>query len=191
MSIIRSSQAEQEAIVTVAKLIMAAVTTAPKTRGISAITSALIQGEEKENFAKAMEEHGKVKAFNGEFFIRDAKSVRQSAAILLIGVKGTTPKRPEKPFNCGSCGFETCGEFIRAKKEKRGEDFVGPICSFQAVDLGVAIGVAAKMAAELGIDNRLMYTAGAAAMDLDLLDSDMIIGLPLSISQKNIFFDRG
>ena len=191
MTIITSSQAEQEAIVTVAKLIMAGVATAPKTRGLSAVTSILIQGEEKEKLAKAMEEHGARKAFNADIFTRDAQSIRHSAAILLIGVKGTMPKRPEKPFNCGSCGYPTCGEFIRTKKGKRGEDFTGPICSFQAVDLGIAIGVAAKMAAELNIDNRLMYTAGAGAMDLGLLDADMIIGLPLSVSQKNIFFDRG
>ena len=191
MSIIHSSQAEQEAIVTVAKLIMAAVTTAPKTRGVSAVSSALIQGEEKERLAKTMEEHGARKAFNTDIFVRDAAGVRLSAAILLIGVKGTMPKRPEKPFNCGSCGYPNCGEFIRAPKGKRGEDFIGPICSFQAVDLGVAVGVAAKMAVELNIDNRVMYTAGAAAMDLKLLDADMIIGLPLSVSQKNIFFDRG
>ena len=191
MSIINSFQAEQEAIVTVAELIMAAVTTAPKTRGVNAITSVLIQGEQKEELAKAMEEHGTGKAFNADIFVRDAKSVRQSAATLLIGVKGTMPKRPEKPFNCGSCGFATCGDFIRAKKGKKGEDFIGPICIFQAVDLGVAAGVAAKMAVEMNIDNRLMYTAGAAAMELGLLEADMIIGLPLSVSAKNIFFDRG
>ncbi|HSR10495.1 MAG TPA: DUF2148 domain-containing protein [Thermodesulfobacteriota bacterium] len=191
MSIIKPEQAEQEAVVTVGKLIMAAVTTAPKTRGVNAVTSLLVQGKEKEKLAKAMEAHGKGKAFNADIFLRDAKNVRQSAAVLLIGVKGTMPKRPEKPFNCGSCGFRTCGDFIRARKQKRGEDFIGPTCIFQAVDLGVASGVAAKMAAELNIDNRLMYTAGAAAMELGLLDADMIIGLPLSVSGKNIFFDRG
>ena len=79
---------------------------------------------------------------------------------------------------------------IRAKK-KMGEDFVGPLCAFQVMDLGIALGVAAKMAGELNIDNRLMYSAGAAAMNLGLLEADMIIALPLSVSAKNIFFDRG
>jgi uncharacterized ferredoxin-like protein len=31
---------------------------------------------------------------------------------------------------------------------------------------------------------------GAAAKDLQLLDADVIIGIPLSIMGKNIFFDR-
>ncbi len=62
MSIITANEAEQEAIVTAAKLIMAAVTTAPKARGISTIQSALIQGEEKEHLAQAMDNHGLQKA---------------------------------------------------------------------------------------------------------------------------------
>jgi uncharacterized ferredoxin-like protein len=78
---------------------------------------------------------------------------------------------------------------IKSQK-KRGEDFVGPLCAFQIMDLGIALGVAAKMASELNIDNRIMYSAGAAAMDLGLLSADLMIALPLSVGAKNIFFDR-
>lgn len=191
MAILTSKQAEPEAILTAAKLIMAAVTTAPKTRGVSTITSALLQGEDKERLAKGMEVQGAKKAFSGDIFKRDAQNVRNSHAVLLIGVKGTMPKKPEKPMNCGACGYPTCAEFIRAKKGKKGEDFPGPLCAFQIVDLGIALGVAARMAAELHIDNRLMYTVGSGAMEMGVLEADMIVGLPLSINPKNIFFDRG
>jgi uncharacterized ferredoxin-like protein len=189
MSVLSSAQAEKEAILTAAKLIMAAITTSPKARGVSSVSSVLIQGEEKERLAKAMEDHGPRKSFNQEIFLRDAKNIRRSEAVLLIGVKGSMPKKTEKPFNCGACGHPMCAQFIRTGK-KRGEDFVGPLCAFQVMDLGIALGVAAKMAAELNIDNRLMYTAGAAAMTMGLLEADMVIALPLSISEKNIFFDR-
>lgn len=191
MAILTSKQAEPEAILAAAKLIMAAVTTAPKTRGVSTITSALLQGEDKERLAKGMEGQGAKKASSEDIFQRDAQNVRNSHAVLLIGVKGTMPKKPEKPLNCGICGYPSCAEFIRAKKGKKGEDFPGPVCAFQIVDLGIALGVAARMAAELHIDNRLMYTAGAGAMEMGVLEADMIVGLPLSISPKNIFFDRG
>jgi uncharacterized ferredoxin-like protein len=191
MAILTSKQAEPEAILAAAKLIMAAVTTAPKTRGVSTITSALLQGEDKERLAKGMEDRGAKKAFNGNIFKRDAQNVRNSHAVLLIGVKGTMPKKPENPLNCGICGYPSCAEFIRAKKGKKGEDFPGPVCAFQIVDLGIALGVAARMAAELHIDNRLMYTAGAGAMEMGVLEADLIVGLPLSISPKNPFFDRG
>ncbi len=190
MSVFKANEVEQESIVTAAKLIMAAVTTAPKTRGVSSIQSALILGDDKELLAQAMEKHGPQKAAAKDIFKRDAQNVRKSGAVVLIGIKGTMPKKPENPLNCGACGYATCTEFIKAKKGKQGEDFVGPLCVFQSIDLGIALGVAAKVAAELSIDNRLMYTIGGGAMDMKILDSDIIIGLPLSVSAKNIFFDR-
>jgi len=61
---------------------------------------------------------------------------------------------------------------------------------FQAMDLGIALGSAVKLASDLSVDNRIMYTIGAAAKKSGLLDSDVIIGIPLSVSGKNIYFDR-
>ena len=78
---------------------------------------------------------------------------------------------------------------MKAKKAK-GEDFVGPLCVFEILDLGIAIGSAVKLASYFNIDNRIMYTIGAAAKELELLDSDLIMGIPLSASGKNIYFDR-
>jgi len=37
----------------------------------------------------------------------------------------------------------------------------------------------------------LMYTVGAGAMGMKVLDAELIVGLPLSATAKNIFFDRG
>ncbi len=189
MSLIGSLEAEKEAVLTAAKLIMAAITTAPKGRGVSEVTSALLLDEEKERLARSMEEQNSRTVAPVGFFKRDAQNVRKAAAVLLIGVKGTNPKKPETPFNCGACGYPSCGAMMKAPK-KKGEDFVGPLCAFQVMDLGIALGVAAKMAGSLNIDNRMMYSAGAAAMNLGILKADLIIALPLSVSEKNIFFDR-
>jgi uncharacterized ferredoxin-like protein len=46
------------------------------------------------------------------------------------------------------------------------------------------------MASDLNIDNRMMYTIGAAVRELGLFDADVIIGIPLCTSGKNIHFDR-
>jgi uncharacterized ferredoxin-like protein len=81
-------------------------------------------------------------------------------------------------------------DFTEGKKAE-GEDFRGPLCVFQAIDLGVALGSAAKTAGVLNIDNRIMYTIGAAARKLKLLTSDVIIGFPLSVTGKSPYFDRG
>lgn len=190
MPISRDIKAESEAIIEVANLMAASARTAPKGRGVDRILTAIVTGKEKDELADTMERRVEKKKNPLPSFKKDAASVRKSPAVLLIGVKGTVPKKPENPLNCGACGYETCAEFIKVEK-KKGEDFTGPICIFEAMDLGIALGSAAKMASDMNIDNRLLYTLGAAAKDLGFLEADVIIGIPLSTTGKNIYFDRG
>jgi len=105
-----------------------------------------------------------------------------------VGVVGEA-KVVNKPLDCGACGHASCRELMAARQGK-GNDFVGPICIFQALDLGIALGSAVKMAGDLNVDNRIMYTVGVAAKKLGMLEADIIIGVPLSVSRKNIYFDR-
>ena len=189
MPVMNGYEAEEKAILDAAKLMVISARTAPKGRGIDRITTAIVTGKEKERVAEAMEKKMEQKKNPLAFFKRDAENLRKSTAVLLIGVKGTFPKKPEDPLNCGACGYPGCAEFIKAEK-RRGEDFTGPVCIFEAIDLGIALGSAVKLASQLNIDNRLMYTIGAAAKALELLDADVIIGVPLSALGKNIYFDR-
>jgi uncharacterized ferredoxin-like protein len=148
----------------------------------------VLTGKDLETLAASMERKVKEKSTELAGFKRDADNVRSSAAVLLIGVS-RNPKRIELPLNCGACGYKNCKDLLAAGK-KKGEDFTGPVCIFQAIDLGIALGSAVKLAGELNIDNRIMYTVGAAAKKLNLLDSDLIIGIPLSVLGKNPYFDR-
>jgi uncharacterized ferredoxin-like protein len=188
MAIIKSEKMESEAIEAGAAMMALAMRTAPKTRGIDALQTAVVTGADIEILATAMEKKSEEKSTSLPIFKRDANNVRNAAVVLLVGVK-RDPKRMELPFNCGACGYQTCAALV-ASGSREGEDFIGPVCIFQAIDLGIALGSAVKLAAELGIDNRIMYTVGAAAKDLSLLDSDLIIGIPLSATGKNPFFDR-
>lgn len=53
------------------------------------------------------------------------------------------------------------------------------------------MGSAVALAADRRIDNRVMFTAGKAAANLNLLGKKKIIfGIPLSVSGKSPFFDR-
>lgn len=180
---------DEEALMMAAKLMAAAARTAPKGRGVDRVTMALVSGQERENLAKAMEAKIKGKKNPLKGFSEDAECLRKSPVVLLVGVKGTVPKKPENPLNCGACGYGSCAEFIRAEK-KKGEDFTGPLCVFESLDLGIALGSAVKQAASLNVDNRIMYTIGAAAKELKLLEADIVMGIPLSVSGKNIYFDR-
>lgn len=189
MPITSSRDIETDAILTVAKLMAASARTAPKGRGVDRIVTAIVIGVEKERIAEAMEKKMREKKNPITAFEQDAKALRDSPCALLIGVRGTMPKKPENPLNCGACGYSSCAEFIKAEK-RQGEDFTGPVCIFEAMDLGIAVASAAKTASEMNIDNRVMYTVGAGAKALGILDADIIIGIPLSTAGKNIYFDR-
>jgi len=188
MAIIKSENLERDALEMGASMMALSARTAPKTRGVDSVKTMVLTGKDLEQLAVAMEKKAKDKSVELPTFKRDAESVKKSASLLLIGVS-RDPKRIELPLNCGACGYESCKALLAGGKRK-GEDFTGPVCIFQAIDLGIALGSAAKLAGELNIDNRMMYTIGAAAKKLNLLDSDVIIGIPLSATGKNPYFDR-
>ncbi len=72
-----------------------------------------------------------------------------------------------------------------------GKHFTGPVYIFQAIDLGIALGSAVKLPGELNIGNRMMYyTIGAVAKKLNLLDSDVIVGIPKSATWEKPYLDR-
>jgi uncharacterized ferredoxin-like protein len=56
--------------------------------------------------------------------------------------------------------------------------------------MGIAIGSAVKTAAMLNVDNRIMYRAGVVARQMGLIDADFVMGIPLSVTGKSIYFDR-
>jgi uncharacterized ferredoxin-like protein len=175
---------EKDAILNVAKLMQASARTAPKTAGIDDILTMVIYGEEKDSIAEEMEELARQRGIEG--FRRDAKNVKDSDVVVLIGVRGGK----SIGFNCGACGYETCQKFEEATR-RAGQDFVGPTCLFKALDLGIALGSAVKMASILNIDNRIMYRVGIAALKLNLMpEATIIMGIPLSAKGKNIYFDR-
>ena len=185
----KAEETEKEAIRMVAGMMAASARTAPKTRGVDNLTTLVIDGSDVEILADAMEARVREQPSHlSSFFVRDAGNVRDSSAVLLIGVTGE-PKKPDQPLDCGSCGYDSCQSLIRVGQHP-GKDFNGPICIFEAIDLGIALGSAVKLASEFNIDNRIMYTIGAAAKKLGLLDADIIIGVPLSATGKSIYFDR-
>lgn len=191
MARLKSEEAAKEAVRMTAAMMAASARTAPKGRGVDALETLVVDADDLEILASAMERKAQAgPSYLSSIFNRDANNVRDSSCVLLIGVVGL-PKKVEEPLDCGACGYDTCGRLLEARGQRqRAKDFGGPICIFQALDLGIALGSAVKLAAELNIDNRLMYTAGAAAKELRLLDCDVIIGIPLSVTGKSPYFDR-
>jgi uncharacterized ferredoxin-like protein len=185
----KAEETEKEAIRMVAAMMAASARTAPKTRGVDNLKTMVLDGDDVKALADAMEDRSKEQPPHlAPLFVRDASNVRNSSAVLLIGVTGE-PKKPEIPLDCGSCGYQACQKLINVGR-RPGKDFNGPICIFEAIDLGIALGSAVKLASELNIDNRMMYTMGATAQKLGYLNADIVIGIPLSATGKSIYFDR-
>jgi uncharacterized ferredoxin-like protein len=68
----------------------------------------------------------------------------------------------------------------------------GGACAFNSIDLGIAAASAAEVAGRFHIDNRMMYSIGRACLDMGLLGKGVkqALGIPLSVTGKNPFFDR-
>lgn len=167
---------KEETLRCVAEAICAAARTAPKGRGVDLLTTAIVTGAEKTDICGKMIEISERDQL--AFFARDAGNVDCVELLVLIG----TRKEPLMLPNCRFCGFVDCQAMLSA----------GGTCSFNAGDLGIAIGSAVSRAADFRVDNRVMYSAGKAAVEIGLLGEDVKIayGIPLSISGKNPFFDR-
>lgn len=167
---------ENEAACDIAKLMAVSARTAPKTRGIDNIEMLVIDDVKTRNtLIKKMKEISKRE--NRPSFERDANSIKASPAILVVGARANPAG-----LNCGFCGYGTCDML----KRTRG------VCAYNSIDLGIAASSAAGSANQFHADNRIMYSTGRACLDLKLFSKDtkQALGIPLSITGKNPFFDR-
>lgn len=171
----------KESIEIIGALMEISAITAPKSKGENFVVTKFISGKKLKKLAEAMIERGKES--RDPFYIRDGKSVLNSNGLLLIGIKDAKPVG----LNCGGCGFERC---ISPEQIRELRDFKAPQCMLRILDLGIAIGSAVKTASIHNVDNRIMYRAGVVARELNYIDADIVMGIPISVSGKNIFFDR-
>lgn len=162
-----------ENIKDIAKMLMTAARTAPKARGTDNLVLAVATDDSIAEIAEKMRQLAVEREM--PFFDRDAENVMNSAAIVLFGMK-ISPLG----LNCAACGYKTCGE-----KPKNVP------CFFNANDMGIAIGSAVSLAADMRVDNRVMFSVGQAVMELGMMpEAEMVLALPLSVKGKSIFFDR-
>ncbi len=169
-------QAIHEAAIQTARLMASAAISAPKASGKDNVQSFVLTGEEKAALADHMRDIAK--ETGAEFFQRDAGNVDASEAVVVIGVKNV-------PFgleHCGYCGFENCSQMAKA----------GAGCALTVTDLGIAVGSAVSIAADHRMDNRVMFSAGQAALRMGFFDPKVRVsyGIPISVTSKSIYFDR-
>lgn len=175
----QSRELEERAVLRTAARMCAAARTAPKAHGRDTIHTLVLTGEEKDALADQMDAVGRrdFGAASGTWYGRDAGNVRAAQAVVLIGAE-----RTYRGVRCCSyCGFADCAACKAA----------GGNCALAYVDLGIAVSSAAAAAAGDRVDCRVMFSVGKAAMTLPYTEAPVQwLGIPLSVSGKNIFFDR-
>ncbi|WP_455498362.1 ferredoxin domain-containing protein [Coprobacter sp.] len=171
--IIDERESRQSYILAAARQIMAAARTAPKGKGVDILEIITITDEEIKKLSQEMKILSE--KTNLKFLLRDSENILSADALILIGTKEL-----KQSLNCKYCGFSTCAE--------KPQDTP---CAINSIDVGIAVGSACAKAADLRVDSRVMFSAGWAAQNLGWLkECRQIIGIPISVSSKNPFFDR-
>ncbi len=166
-----------DAAIRTGQAMIAAAITAPKGNGVDNVNGVLLTGEDKDELAAHMRDIAK--ETGEDFYARDADNVDNSICVVILWVNNA----PIGLTNCGLCGFKNCGANKKA----------GAVCAFNVTDLGIAVGSAVSLAADNRIDNRVLFSAGKGAARMGLFEDDVKVcyGIPLSVSSKSVFFDRG
>ena len=167
----------KDKLIEVAKEMALAARTAPKGRGRDQLHILILTGKDKDALAEHMIKIGEKEDI--AFFLRDGQNLKDAPVILLVGTECSPLEVP----HCGFCGFKDCQE---------NRDSESAPCAFSTGDLGIAVGSAVAYAARRHIDNRIMFTAGKAALELGCFPEPVRVanGIPLSATGKNPFFDR-
>ena len=180
----------------VAKLMAAAAITAPKSGGMLFVqgkhlfieTVIVDDRPTLDRLSAWMRARGKER--REAIWFRDAEAAEAIDAVLFVGLADWYPP----VYDCGACGYATCAEFMHATKKLRDEsdelEFVGPQCNLRDIDLGIAVGSAAKTAAIHSIDARCQTRIAVAARKLGLIKADIAVALSLSLTHKAVGFDR-
>src|SRR5437667_5025208 len=123
-------------------------------------------------------------------WFRDADVAEAIDPVLFVGLADWYPPN----YDCGACGYATCAEFLHATGKLRAEsdelEFTGPQCNLRDIDLGIAVGSAAKTAAIHSIDARCQTRIAVAARKLGVINADIAVALSLSLTHKAVGFDR-
>lgn len=157
------------AVRTVAELMLLSMKTAPKAIGRDTLAYMIATEEEKRQVVTGME------SINKRNWDRDAKTIRKAELLVLIGVKSADAS-------------ESLGGRIDVSNID--PQLKGEICPMRLIDLGIAVGSAVKTASLHNVDNRVTWRAGLIAASLGIIDAAIAIAIPLSATEKSIFFDR-
>lgn len=191
MAVYEGYQAANECLLEVAKACCAAAAKAPTLTHQLGLKMEILTGDDIEPMIQVLETLGKGSAFQ----LHDATAFRAYKnegilpPVLLLGADLTKPPM----WNCGGCGFPTCGEYLKYVSKNKGVGIgaYGPSCLWKVIEMGMAVDHACACAAMHRIEARILFSFGAVSMFLGRLEGcTYILGLPIGPVGQYRWFDR-
>lgn len=192
MARIDGKEAAREAVMTAAKLAVAAAYRAPQVTGRLALKTEIVTGKDLAPIVEYFEAIVPVSPVM-YFDFQSLKHFLNSddpPPILLLAADLT---RSELGWDCGACGFTTCADFNAYAKKHRssGTLWAGPTCNWKLIDFGAACDFACAAVAQYRFDCRAMGTVGKAASGVGYLPGCSVhIGVPIGPAGDFNWFSR-
>lgn len=191
MAVYEGFEAANEYMLTVAKACTAAAAKAPSITNQLGLKMEILTGEDLEPMIQVLETLGKTSAFQ----LGDATAFRSYKdegilpPVLLLGADLTKPPM----WNCGGCGFSSCGDYLKYKQENFGvgAGAYGPSCLWKVIDFGIAADYACACAAQHKAEARILFSMGAVSMFLNRLEgATFVLALPIGPVGQDHWFNR-
>ncbi len=202
MAIMNGRQLAQERLLDAAALVLDAYYKAPLATSRLDQQALVLTDEEilplLEVIEKTAEKMGGFDAIREEFMplymdyvcFREAIDKGCSPVVLLLGANLS---KPDLGWDCGACGFKTCGQMAKHFKSEGGPGRVGagPSCAWKVMDYGIACDYACAAAWQLNLENRIEGTMGMVAGALGYMDGvTSVLALPLGPVSEFWYYNR-
>ncbi len=192
MARIDGRDAARESVKQVANLCAAAAYKAPQLTSHLDIKTEIITAEDLDPIIEFFAEISPISPVMA-FDYRTLKYFRDNGDPLVLLLIGADLTSSELSWDCGACGFDTCGEFNKYSKDNKGRGALwsGPSCNWKLMDFAAACDYACAAAAQYRFDCRAMATVGAAASGVGYLpDCSAHIGIPIGPTGDMIYYSR-
>lgn len=207
MAMYDSKKLVQEGLLEAAKLVALSIHKAPSFTGRTEIKAVVVTGESFKVMMSVMdavmEKVGMGGLMNfpfvplaGDYLLyQSAINSGWDPVVLIMGAELTVS---QTGWDCGACGFPTCGKFNKYTKEHRSPGPVmgtglglGPSCAWKVLDFSIANDWAAASLHNLNVENRVQGTFGMLAQSLGYLeDTSTSLVIPLGPVCELFYYSR-
>ncbi len=194
MPVYNGKKLAQEKLLDIAAYCIHASLKAPQITGRVELDFEVVTAEDLGPIIDAFGLLGSVAGFHAISLMSYTKALASGEPPVLLLIGGKKLRKSELNWNCGACGFKTCGEFNKYSKKVEPDvlcEANGPLCQWKVVDYGMACDWACAQAWHHNITNRVEVASGWAAKAIGYMpECDVIRGLPLGPMKDMFWYSR-